>query len=111
MSNLQMKRNLSNHDLSILSSEMDKRKKSKPVAFAFWFFTGGVGGHRYYLGDIGYAIGMTLTLGGLGFWTLIDVFLISGRVDQLADESERALIAELGLGKDDKTEQQFATSE
>ncbi|MEM5614188.1 TM2 domain-containing protein [Staphylococcus pseudintermedius] len=53
-----------------------------------WFFTGGIGGHRYYLGDIGYAIAMTFTLGGLGFWSLIDAFLISGRLRKKTKEIE-----------------------
>lgn len=35
-------------------------------------FTGAIGGHRYYSGNIGYALGMTLTLGGFGGWTLLD---------------------------------------
>ena len=41
-----------------------------------WFFLGGFGGHRFYLGDYGRAIGMLLTLGGLGLWTLVDAFFI-----------------------------------
>lgn len=101
MSNLQLKRNLSSQDLSILSSEMDKHKKSKPLAFLLWFFTGAIGGHRYYMGDIGYALAMTFTLGGLGFWAIVDAFLISGRIDEKAEESERKMIAELGLGKEE----------
>lgn len=98
MSNMHLKRNLSHQDLMILESEMDKHKKSKPVAFVLWLFTGGIGGHRYYLGDIGYAIAMTLTLGGFGFWALIDVFFISGRVDKKAEIKERELIVNLGVG-------------
>ncbi len=98
MSNMHLKRSLSHQDLMILESEMDKHKKSKPVAFVLWLFTGGLGGHRYYLGDIGYAIAMTLTLGGLGFWALIDVFFISGRVDKKAEIKERELIVSLGIG-------------
>ena len=98
MLNMHLKRSLSHQDLMILESEMDKHKKSKPVAFVLWLFTGGIGGHRYYLGDIGYAIAMTLTLGGLGFWALIDVFFISGRVDKKAEIKERELIVSLGIG-------------
>ena len=99
MSNVQLKRSLGAQELSILESEMDKHKKSKGAAFALWFFTGGIGGHRYYMGDIGYAIAMTLTLGGLGLWTLVDAFLISGAIDNKVDTKERELIAQLGLGR------------
>lgn len=100
MSNVQLKRDLSGQELAILQSEMDKHKKSKGVAFALWFFTGGLGGHRYYMGDIGYALGMTFTLGGLGLWTLIDAFLISGAIDSKIEIKERELIAQLGLGRE-----------
>lgn len=105
MSNIHLKRNLSHQDLMILESEMDKHKKSKPVAFILWLFTGGLGGHRYYLGDIGYAIAMTLTLGGFGFWALIDVFFISGRIDKKTEIKERELIVKLGVGGNDVQEQ------
>lgn len=60
--------------------------------YLLWFFTGGIGGHRYYLGDIGYAIAMTLTLGGLGLWTLIDVFLIGKRLEVKTAQLEREII-------------------
>ncbi|PWZ99431.1 TM2 domain-containing protein, partial [Staphylococcus pseudintermedius] len=58
-----------------------------------------IGGHRYYLGDIGYAIAMTFTLGGLGFWSLIDAFLISGRLRKKNEEIERDIIVDMGLGR------------
>ncbi|MBM7050636.1 TM2 domain-containing protein [Rothia sp. ZJ1223] len=34
----------------------DNEKKNTTVAWVLWFFTGGLGGYRYYLGDIKYAI-------------------------------------------------------
>ncbi|AZB66622.1 TPA: TM2 domain-containing protein [Staphylococcus pseudintermedius] len=97
--NLQAKQNMSQNDLMILRSEMDKKEKSKGVMWLLWFFTGGIGGHRYYLGDIGYAIAMTFTLGGLGFWSLIDAFLISGRLRKKNEEIERDIIVDMGLGR------------
>ncbi|KIX91436.1 membrane protein [Staphylococcus microti] len=97
--NLQAKQNMTQNDLMILRSEMDKREKKTGVTWLLWFFTGGIGGHRYYLGDIGYAIAMTFTLGGLGFWTLIDAFFISGRLAKKNEEIERDIIINMGLGK------------
>lgn len=97
--NLQAKQNMSQNDLMILRSEMDKKEKSNGVMWLLWFFTGGIGGHRYYLGDIGYAIAMTFTLGGLGFWSLIDAFLISGRLRKKNEEIERDIIVDMGLGR------------
>ena len=39
-----------------------------------------IGGHRYYLGDVGMGVAMTLTLGGFGVWTLVDAFFINRRI-------------------------------
>lgn len=63
--------------------EYENKKKSKGIAYAMWFFLGVLGGHRFYVGDVGMGIAMLLTLGGLGVWALIDVFLIGARVEQL----------------------------
>ncbi|WP_020220394.1 hypothetical protein [Staphylococcus pseudintermedius] len=42
---------------------------------------------------------MTFTLGGLGFWSLIDAFLISGRLRKKNEEIERDIIVDMGLGR------------
>ncbi|QNP93150.1 TM2 domain-containing protein [Corynebacterium zhongnanshanii] len=57
--------------------EYDDRKKNPIVMWLLWLFLGTVGAHRYYLGNIVYAVFMTLTLGGFGLWTLIDAFFIT----------------------------------
>ena len=98
--NIQSKQQLTQQELLILQSEVDKKGKKKAPAWLLWLFTGGIGGHRYYMGDIGYAIAMTLTLGGFGLWTLIDAFLINGAIDKKNEEIERNVIVTLGLGKE-----------
>ncbi|MDG0860369.1 TM2 domain-containing protein [Staphylococcus equorum] len=99
VTNMATKQNLSQQELLVLHNEMERSKKKKGTAFALWFFLGGIGTHRYYMGDIGYALGMTFTLGGLGLWTLIDAFFIAGRIDELNSNTERDLIINLGLNK------------
>ncbi|WP_204256704.1 TM2 domain-containing protein [Mammaliicoccus sciuri] len=99
MTNIYNKQNLSSQELLILQSELDKKGKSKTPAWLLWLFTGGIGGHRYYMGDVGYAVLMTLTLGGLGLWTLIDAFLINGAIDKKNEEIERDVMVKLGLNK------------
>ncbi len=92
MGNLQVKEKLTEKQLQILASEYEGKKKSKTVLWLLWLFTGGIGGHRYYLGDIGHGIAMTLTLGGIGIWALIDAFFISKRLDQKNENIELELI-------------------
>tara|TARA_B100001758_G_C18359664_1_gene584917 strand:+ start:588 stop:908 length:321 start_codon:yes stop_codon:yes gene_type:complete len=50
--------------------------KSQVTALVLCVLLGGIGVHRYYLGDILEGVIQTLTLGGLGIWTLIDLIRI-----------------------------------
>jgi TM2 domain-containing membrane protein YozV len=57
-----------------------------------WLFLGLIGGHRYYLGDIGKGIAMTLTLGGLGFWALADAFFITKSLEAKNAQLEMGIL-------------------
>jgi TM2 domain-containing membrane protein YozV len=73
-------------------------KKSAGVTYLLWFFLGGIGVHRFYMGRAGSAVGMiilnvlgwvTLIVGvgllfflALGIWLIVDAFLIPGWVRQ-----------------------------
>jgi len=57
---LSMKKDLNSQELSMLESEFRRRKKSRVVLWLLWWFTGIIGGHRYYLGDKGRAIAQTI---------------------------------------------------
>lgn len=80
----------------------DARRKSTAVAYLLWFFLGGFGAHRFYLGRVGSGamqlallllggllsivlVGFAL-LAALGIWWIVDAFLIPGiaREDNLA---------------------------
>lgn len=58
-------------------------------AYLWWFFLGGFGAHRFYLGDKGIAVAqliLTLTVIGVivsGPWVLVDAFLIPGRIREV----------------------------
>ena len=93
--NLLLKRDMTAEQLAMVQSEVTSKGKSKGVAYALWFFLGGLGGHRYYAGDIGMGIGMTLTLGGFGVWSLIDVFLIGKRIDTVNEQLEYNIIQQV----------------
>ncbi|WP_022869795.1 TM2 domain-containing protein [Yaniella halotolerans] len=67
--------------LNAMYAEYDSAKKSPVVAWVLWIFLGGVGGHRYYLGNIGYAIAMTLLAWAtFGIWWIVDAFFINRRI-------------------------------
>lgn len=75
---------LTDQELLLVNSEVEKNKKSIAVAYILCIFFGSIGGHRYYMGKTGSAIAMTLitvlTVGfGVlvtGIWSFVDLFLI-----------------------------------
>lgn len=78
------KKDMTPEELELLQREFEKRKKTD-VIFGWWFFLGGLGAHRFYLGHYGYGAAMlvqTLTLGILTggvttlVWVIIDLFLM-----------------------------------
>lgn len=69
----------------------DDLKKKPVIAWLLWFFFGALGGHRFYLGDTGVALGMLFTLGGLGVWALIDAFFINKRIAERNAQLRRGL--------------------
>ncbi len=83
---------LSNEAKAMMAFE--SAKKSTGISYLLWFFLGGFGAHRFYLGRIGSAIGMVVLLvasfvlsfffiGVFGYlalaiWWIVDAFLIPG---------------------------------
>ena len=56
--------------------------KSTVVAYLLWFFLGGLGIHRFYLGRPISGIFYLLTVGGFVIGWIIDLFLVPGMVRQ-----------------------------
>lgn len=85
---------LSNDAKAMMAFESGK--KSSGICYLLWFFLGGFGAHRFYLGRTGSAIAMLVisivswilifvAIGALGFivigiWWIVDAFLIPGIV-------------------------------
>lgn len=111
MSSLLQKQNLTSEQLQLLASEMSKRQKSSGVAWLLWIFTGGVGGHRFYLGRIGTGVAMLLTLGGLGIWSLIDLFLLSGMIRDTNEKIENEVLSEIRMISQAKANSQAAAGQ
>jgi len=63
---------------------MRKSKRYFPALFLCFFF-GSFGLHRFYLGRIKSAFLMAFTLGGLGIWSLTDLFLLLFRRLKMVD--------------------------
>ncbi|MCE6951557.1 TM2 domain-containing protein [Cereibacter sphaeroides] len=95
----------------LVEQRLANDKKSTLVAYLLWFFTGGLGGHRFYLGRTGSAVGMiALTVLGLltsviyvglillvivGIWVLVDAFLIPGMIESLTRDARVRISDEL----------------
>ncbi|PGZ92968.1 MULTISPECIES: TM2 domain-containing protein [unclassified Bacillus (in: firmicutes)] len=104
------KQDLSSEDLQLLSSEMTKKKKSSGTTWLLWLFLASLGGHRFYLGKTGSAVAMLLTLGGLGIWSLIDLFLINGMIKNTNEKIENEIISEIRLIKNAKKNSEIAST-
>lgn len=59
--------------------QLQGKIKSTGTAILFWFL---LGAHFAYLGKWGLQILFWITLGGIGIWALIELFLIPGRVEK-----------------------------
>ena len=90
--------------------EFEAHKKSAGVAYLLWFFLGGFGAHRFYLGQNGTAAAqlLLLLLGWLpvfigwfvlGLWLFVDLFLIPG----IAQRCNMELIHSMDRGSSSAT--------
>jgi TM2 domain-containing membrane protein YozV len=108
MSSLLQKQSLTTEELQLLASEMSKKQKSGGIAWILWLFAGGLGGHRFYLGKIGTGVAMLFTLGGLGIWAFIDLFLLQGMIRDTNEKIENEIISEIRVINQAKKNSQVA---
>lgn len=89
MNTLIAKQGLTSEQLLMVNSEVERKGKNKMLTYLLWWFTGFLGGHRFYLGDTGLAVAMLL-LGWLTLfiWPLIDVFFIGKRLEKYNEQIE-----------------------
>ncbi|MGX1306041.1 TM2 domain-containing membrane protein YozV [Amorphus suaedae] len=98
---------LSTEQQILIEQRVANDAKSAGAAYLLWFFLGGIGGHRFYLGRLGTAFTMLLlTIGGVataafgigfllwaivGIWWVVDAFLIPSIIQKQKDELRRTL--------------------
>lgn len=101
---------LSNDAKALMAFESSK--KSTGIGYLLWFFFGGLGVHRFYLGRNGSAIAMLvitilslillfvgvgfLGLLAVGIWLIVDAFLIPGIARDFNQALQQRIEAGLG---------------
>ncbi len=99
----------------LIEQRVSNDAKSPLLTYLLWFFVGGLGIHRFYLGKTGSALAMlglaiggavTLPIGiglallaGLGIWMLVDLFLIPGMVKAQRDQMRQQLTSEMAANR------------
>ncbi len=83
----------------LVEQKVSNAQKSTGTAYLLWFFLGGFGAHRFYLGKTGTAITqLIITLIGCftlfpliitGIWWIVDAFLIPGIIQGHTEQTRR----------------------
>jgi len=88
MDDLMLQKDMTDSQRMMFQSEIGKSRKNRTTALLITLFFGGLGGHRYYMGQVGMGILYTVFC-----WTFIpaivafiELFLIMGRVDRYNEQ-------------------------
>lgn len=91
-----------------IEQRVANNSKSTGVAYLLWFFLGGFGAHRFYLGKTGSAVGLLVltlltswwTFGIPTFiWVIVDAFLIPSIIREHAHTERNLATTEVQLMK------------
>lgn len=105
---------LSTEQQILIEQRITNDGKSAVLAYILWFFVGGLGGHRFYLGKTGsgaamaalFVVGLLTTvilvgfvlLFAVGIWAIVDAFLIPGMITEQKNELRRQLTQSFMVG-------------
>lgn len=80
---LMLQRDMTDSQRMMFQSEMNKVRKNRTTALLLTLLLGGIGAHRYYMGQIGLGIVYTLFVWTFipGIVALVELFFIMKRVD------------------------------
>ena len=81
---LMLQRDMTDSQRLLFQSELNKVRKNRTTALLLTLLLGGVGAHRYYMGQIGLGVIYTLFSWTFipGIIALVELFLIQKRVDR-----------------------------
>jgi TM2 domain-containing membrane protein YozV len=68
LDNLMLKSQLDARELMLLEMELKRQGREMVIAYAFWFFLGAFGAHRFYIGRTGSAVAqlvLSITIVGM----------------------------------------------
>jgi TM2 domain-containing membrane protein YozV len=104
---------LTTQEQILIEQRVTNEAKSIGAAYLLWFFLGGLGAHRFYLGKKGSGLAMlallivgilttpvmigSVMLVALAVWVLADAFMIPGMVQSAKDDVRRRLTADAQL--------------
>lgn len=77
---------------SAYQSEVDRRKKSTGIAYLLYFLLGLVGGHKFYIGEIGWGMIYLFTLGGFVVGMVCDIILLPNQVSAANDRIRQQIL-------------------
>jgi TM2 domain-containing membrane protein YozV len=90
---LSIYKTLSDEKKETFSSQFTMQAKNPTTVFGCSAYLGMWGIDRFVLGDVGLGVAKLLTLGGLGIWYIIDLFLVSGRARAKNLDLARQIVA------------------
>lgn len=90
-----LKHSLTSEERLQFDTQMASLRKKPAIALILSLFFGAFGIDRFYVGHTGLGVAKLLTLGGLGFWALVDLFLIMGAARQQNMATAHAIHASL----------------
>ncbi len=86
-------KDMSDTERLMFQSEMNKVRKNRTTALLLTLLLGGVGAHRYYLGDVGLGVVYTLFCFTFvpTFVAFIELFLVMGRTDRFNETQAKEI--------------------
>lgn len=93
MDDLLLQKDMTDSQRMMFQSELSKVRKNRTTALLLTLFLGGIGAHRYYMGQIGLGVAYTLFCWTFipGIIAFIELFLIMGRVDRYNEQMSQEI--------------------